>query len=108
VAKPWTTRRGTAAVAEDGPQVITAQGVSFTCPGADAPALDGIDLDLKRGEVIALVGENGAGKSTLARILTGLFLPTSGSVRWDEVDLADADPAGVLSKVALVPQDYTR
>ncbi|MGW0601766.1 ABC transporter ATP-binding protein [Streptomyces sp. NPDC002776] len=108
VAEPWTTRRGTAAVAEDGPQVITAQGVSFTYPGADAPALDGIDLDVKRGEVLALVGENGAGKSTLARILTGLFLPTAGSVRWDGVNLADADPAGVLSKVALVPQDYTR
>lgn len=108
VARSWTTRRGSAAVAEDGPQVITAQGVSFTYPGADTPALDGIDLDLKRGEVIALVGENGAGKSTLARILTGLFLPTTGSVRWDGVDLADADPAGVLAQVALVPQDYTR
>ncbi|MGW2849167.1 ABC transporter ATP-binding protein [Streptomyces sp. NPDC001274] len=108
VAQRWTTRRGTAAVAEDGPQIITAQGVSFAYPGAGAPALDGIDLDLKRGEVIALVGENGAGKSTLARILTGLFLPTSGTVRWDGVDLADADPAGVLAKVALVPQDYTR
>ncbi|MFJ8852327.1 ABC transporter ATP-binding protein [Streptomyces sp. NPDC102437] len=108
VAKPWTARRGSAQVAEDGPQVIAAQGVSFTYPGADAPALDGIDLDLKRGEVIALVGENGAGKSTLARILTGLFLPTTGSVRWDGIDLADADPANVLSKIALVPQDYTR
>ncbi|MEV0281709.1 ATP-binding cassette domain-containing protein [Streptomyces sp. NPDC050610] len=108
VAKPWTTRRGSTPVAEDGPQVITARGVCFTYPGADTPALDGINLDLKRGEVIALVGENGAGKSTLARILTGLFLPTSGSVRWDGVELTDADPAGVLSKVALVPQDYTR
>lgn len=108
VAKPWTTRRGTAVVTEDGPQVITATDVSFTYPGADQPALDGINLDLKRGEVIALVGENGAGKSTLARVLTGLFLPTQGSVRWDGVDLADADPAGVLAQVALVPQDYTR
>ncbi|MFF4407784.1 ATP-binding cassette domain-containing protein [Streptomyces sp. NPDC001262] len=108
VAKPWTARRGSAQVAEDGPQVITARGVSFTYPGADQPALDGVSLDLKRGEVIALVGENGAGKSTLARVLTGLFLPTAGSVRWDGVDLADADPAGVLSKVALVPQDYTK
>ncbi|WP_240152283.1 ATP-binding cassette domain-containing protein [Streptomyces mobaraensis] len=108
VAKAWTTRRGTAAIAKDGPQVITAEGVCFTYPGASAPALDGIDLKLKRGEVIALVGENGAGKSTLARVLTGLFLPTSGSVRWDGIDLADADPAGVLAQVALVPQDYTR
>ncbi|MCX4902550.1 ATP-binding cassette domain-containing protein [Streptomyces sp. NBC_00892] len=108
VAKPWTARRGSAQVADDGPQVITATDVSFTYPGADRPALDGVSLDLKRGEVIALVGENGAGKSTLARVLTGLFLPTAGSVRWDGVDLADADPDRVLSKVALVPQDYTR
>ncbi|WSD74639.1 ATP-binding cassette domain-containing protein (plasmid) [Streptomyces sp. NBC_01591] len=55
-----------------------------------------------------MVGENGAGKSTLARILTGLFLATEGSVRWDGIDLTNADPAGVLAKVALVPQDYTR
>ncbi|WP_347613560.1 ATP-binding cassette domain-containing protein [Streptomyces sp. B22F1] len=55
--------------------MINAHGVSFIYPGAARPALDGIDLDLKRGEVIALVGENGAGKSTLARIPTGLFLP---------------------------------
>jgi ATP-binding cassette subfamily B protein len=108
VAEPWATRRGSSPVAEDGPRRISAQGVSFTYPGAGAPALDDIDLELERGEVIALVGENGAGKSTLARLLTGLFLPTSGSVRWDGVDLADADPAMVLAKVALVPQDYTR
>ncbi|MEU3538063.1 ABC transporter ATP-binding protein [Streptomyces paromomycinus] len=108
VAKPWAARRGPAQIAEDGPQVITATGVSFTYPGAERPALDGVSLDFKRGEVIALVGENGAGKTTLARVLTGLFLPTTGSVRWDGVDLADADPAAVLSKVALVPQDYTR
>lgn len=108
VAEEWTARRGTAAVADDGPHIIAAHGVSFTYPGAARPALDDIDLDLKRGEVIALVGENGAGKSTLARILTGLYLPTTGTVRWDGVDLAEADPATVLSKVALVPQDYTR
>ncbi|WFB11403.1 ATP-binding cassette domain-containing protein [Streptomyces sp. LX-29] len=108
VAKPWTARRGHAAVAADGPHLITARDVSFTYPGADTAALDGVSLELKRGEVIALVGENGAGKSTLARVLTGLFLPTTGSVRWDGVELADADPASVLSKVALVPQDYTR
>ncbi|MFI8930661.1 ABC transporter ATP-binding protein [Streptomyces sp. NPDC053474] len=108
VAQPWTAHPGTAAIAPDGPQTITAQDISFTYPSAEQPALDGVTLTLKRGEVIALVGENGAGKSTLARVLTGLFLPTTGTVAWDGVDLADADPAAVLSKVALVPQDYTR
>jgi ATP-binding cassette subfamily B protein len=108
VAKPWTCRRGTVQVAEDGPQVISATNVSFTYPGADRLALDGISLDLKRGEVIALVGENGSGKTTLAKVLTGLFPPTAGSVTWDGVDLADADPAGVHSRIAIVPQDYTR
>jgi len=108
VAGRWACRRGTASVADDGPQVITATDVSFTYPGADTPALNSITLNLKSGEVIALVGENGSGKSTLARVLTGLFLPTEGSVRWDGVDMADADPTAALSKVALVPQDYTR
>ncbi|MFK0120111.1 ABC transporter ATP-binding protein [Streptomyces sp. NPDC090994] len=108
VANRWATRRGHAAIPVDGPHVITAADASFTYPGAAVPALDGITLSLKRGEVIALVGENGAGKTTLARLLTGLYLPTSGAVHWDGIDLADADPDTVLDKVALVPQDYTR
>ncbi|MEV4741612.1 ATP-binding cassette domain-containing protein [Streptomyces sp. NPDC049555] len=108
VAKPWASRRGTARVAETGPEIITATNVSFTYPGTDRPVLHNINLELKRGEVIALVGENGSGKTTLAKILTGLFLPTSGSVQWDGVDLAEADPQHVFSRLAIVPQDYTR
>ncbi|WP_369362687.1 ATP-binding cassette domain-containing protein [Streptomyces sp. CG4] len=44
----------------------------------------------------------------LSRLLTGLYLPSSGAVTWDGTDLAQADPAGVWAKVGLVPQDYTR
>lgn len=108
VAKRWSARRGTAAVAEDGPQVISASDVGFTYPGTSTPALDGISLGLKRGEVIALVGENGSGKTTLAKVLTGLYLPTTGSVTWDGIDLTDIALADALAKIALVPQDYTR
>ncbi|GAA0418393.1 hypothetical protein GCM10010357_44670 [Streptomyces luteireticuli] len=108
VAKPWACRRGTAQVTEGGPQVISATNVSFTYPGAAEPALKDISLDLKRGEVVALVEENGSGKTALAKVLTGLFLPTSGTVAWDGINLADADPVGVLAHLALVPQDYTR
>ncbi|MFJ5176046.1 ATP-binding cassette domain-containing protein [Streptomyces griseoviridis] len=108
VAASWTTGRGHRALADDGPQVIRAEGVSFTYPGSPGPAIENISLDVGRGEVLALVGENGAGKSTLARLLSGLYLPTAGTISWDGVDLADTDPAHVLSRVALVPQDYTR
>ncbi|MFD3997170.1 ATP-binding cassette domain-containing protein [Streptomyces sp. NPDC058583] len=81
---------------------------TFTYPGSNRPALHSISLDLERGEVIALVGENGSGKTTLAKLLTGLYLPTSGYVRWDGIDLATADPATMYPHIGLVPQDYTR
>ncbi|MEV8388674.1 MULTISPECIES: ATP-binding cassette domain-containing protein [unclassified Streptomyces] len=107
-ARGHRTRRGALAIADSGPEVIAARALTFTYPGTTTPAVNGVDLEVKRGEVIALVGENGSGKTTLAHLLTGLYLPDSGTVAWDGVDLADADPATVWARLAMVPQDYTR
>ncbi|WP_325065115.1 ATP-binding cassette domain-containing protein [Streptomyces apocyni] len=75
----------------------------------DAPAVDGVSLSLRQGELIALVGENGSGKTTLSALLTGLRVADAGgTVTWDGTDLAEADPHSVWSRVGLVPQDYTR
>ncbi|WP_426623909.1 ABC transporter ATP-binding protein [Leifsonia sp. McL0607] len=52
-------------------------------PGSTLTALDGVDLDLRSGEILALVGESGSGKSTLAKILVGSLAPTTGSLDWD-------------------------
>lgn len=52
-------------------------------PESTLTALDGVDLDLRRGEILALVGESGSGKSTLAKILVGSLAPTTGSLDWD-------------------------
>ncbi|MGW0607821.1 ABC transporter ATP-binding protein [Streptomyces sp. NPDC002640] len=102
------THRGIQRIPEPGPDVIRAHGVTFTYPGTDRPAVTDVHLELKRGEVVALVGENGSGKTTLVHLLTGLYLPDTGTVTWDGINLADMDPAAVWSRVAMTPQDYTR
>ena len=87
------------------PAEITLDGVSFRYPGHDERALADVSLTLRRGQVIALVGENGSGKSTLAKLLTGLYLPEVGTVAWDGVDTADVDAEALHERVAVVLQD---
>ncbi len=87
------------------PQLIELHEVSFSYPGKDEPALDRVSLTIKRGQVVALVGENGSGKSTLAKVITGLYLPDQGRVSWDGVDIAQVDQRELHSQVAVVLQD---
>jgi ATP-binding cassette subfamily B protein len=104
LADAATRRRAAPALELSGdPRTITLDGVTFTYPGAGRPAVDGVSVTLRRGEVVALVGENGSGKSTLAKLMVGLYAPDRGSVRWDGVEVSRA--AGVLSRVAVVLQD---
>ena len=63
---------------------------------------------LRRGEVIALVGENGSGKSTLAKLITGLYLPERGRVTWDGVDTAEVRAGELHERVAVVLQEPVR
>ena len=86
---------------------ITLENVSFSYPGAAEPVLSGICLDIAAGQTLALVGENGAGKSTLVKLLCGLYLPTSGRILADGVDLADLDADQWRARVATLFQDFT-
>ncbi|MGH3684321.1 MAG: ABC transporter ATP-binding protein [Pseudonocardiaceae bacterium] len=87
------------------PQLIEVHEVSFSYPGKDEPALDRVSMTIRRGQVVALVGENGSGKSTLAKVLTGLYLPSQGWVSWDGVNIAEVDQRELQSQVAVVLQD---
>jgi ATP-binding cassette subfamily B protein len=95
--------RGVASITQ-APRTIDLRGVSFTYPGQTEPALRDIDITLRAGEVVALVGENGSGKTTLGKLITGLYLPTEGMVAWDGIDLATADAHSVHSRIALIAQ----
>jgi peptide/nickel transport system ATP-binding protein len=94
-----------------GEPVLEARDLSVTFPprrgSRSARAVDGVNLSLGRGEVLALVGESGCGKSTLARALVGLVEPTSGEIRYHGRPL-DRRRAGMRSfrrHVQLVLQD---
>jgi ATP-binding cassette subfamily B protein len=71
----------------------------------DTAVLDGLSFTVKPGEKLALVGPSGAGKSTILHLILRFYDPQSGSVTFDGIKLADADPAALRRHVALVPQD---
>jgi ATP-binding cassette, subfamily B, bacterial len=93
---------------DGGPEAITLTDVTFRYPGQEEDALRGVSLTLRRGQVVALVGENGSGKTTLAKLITGLYLPTSGGVTWDGRDTARIATEDLWEQVAVVMQEPLR
>jgi ATP-binding cassette subfamily C protein len=82
---------------------ITLSGLSFSYPGGE-PVLSGIDLDIRPGEFVAIVGPSGSGKSTLLRLLLGFESPGSGSVSYDGHDLSTLDLRHLRSRLGTVLQ----
>ena len=85
---------------------ITVTDVTFTYPAGTRPALHNINLELRAGQIVALVGENGSGKTTLAKLLARLYLPQSGHIRWDGADTADLEPDQLRRRIAVIFQDF--
>jgi ATP-binding cassette subfamily B protein len=84
---------------------IRFEGVSFTYPGGFHPALDGFDLEIPKGKVVALVGHNGAGKSTIIKLLCRFYDPDAGRILLDGVDLREQDLAALRRQIAVLFQD---
>jgi ABC-type multidrug transport system fused ATPase/permease subunit len=84
---------------------IQFEGVRFRYPGADRDSLQGIDLEIRFGEHVAIVGPNGCGKTTLLALLPRLFDPTSGTVSIDGHDLREIRLESLRNQIGVVTQE---
>lgn len=99
---------------EGGDMPLTFRGnvefkdVHFTYPSRlDRPVLQGLNLNLRPGRTLALVGPSGGGKSTIGHLLLGLYTPGTGSIQFDGVDSQSLDPAFLRQHIAVVSQEPT-
>lgn len=86
--------------------LLSAAGITFTYPSRSVPALERVSVHIRRGEVVALVGENGSGKTTLAKILAGLYSPQVGRVALDDVDISTFRDDSWRGQITLLMQDF--
>jgi ATP-binding cassette, subfamily B, bacterial len=100
-------RRGGDAVLK-GDYGISLKNVTFLYPGAQYPSINNISLEVQGGETIAIVGENGAGKSTLVKLMTGLYLPSEGTVEIDGISTAEVCPEVIYKGISGVFQKYQK
>ncbi len=84
---------------------ISFEGVKFRYRQEGQLVLDGISMDIRAGQVFGIVGRSGSGKSTLTKLVQRLYLPESGRVRVDGIDLALADPAWLRRNIGVVLQE---
>jgi ATP-binding cassette subfamily B protein len=87
---------------------IEFREVGFRYPDSEEWALRGVNLIIRPGEKIALVGHNGAGKTTLIKLLSRLYDPTEGSILIDGIDIRDVDPLELQQRIGVIFQDFVR
>lgn len=85
---------------------IAIEQLRFAYPTrAESPVLRGLELEIRPGERVALVGPSGAGKTTLLQLLLRFYDPQRGSIRFDGVDITRLDPGELRRQIATVPQE---
>ena len=85
---------------------LRVRDICFAYPSNEENTLNGVNIEIKRGEKIAIVGYNGAGKTTLIKLLMRLYDPSSGCVEYNGVDAREYDLAGYRANFGTIFQDY--
>ena len=87
---------------------IVAKDVHFVYSGSDKEALSGLNLDIKKGEHVVIVGENGSGKTTFSKLLTGAYMPSRGQVCYDAQSTGNLKRKSLYDHISVVSQDFVR
>ncbi|MFT7223012.1 MAG: ATP-binding cassette subfamily B protein [Cellvibrionaceae bacterium] len=87
---------------------IRFEAVSFMYEGSNRPALDKVSFHIKPGDSLAIVGENGSGKTTLIKLLTRLYLPSSGRIVFEGTDITQWNGDALRQKIGVIFQDFIR
>jgi ATP-binding cassette subfamily B protein len=106
--QPTSTRRGHATAGAQPGAGLVIRDLSFTYPGTQTRALDGITLELRPGSSLALVGENGSGKTTLTKLIAGLYQIDQGDILFDGTSLKDWDARALQDRIGVIFQDFAR
>ncbi len=96
---------GSGSVPGEGPVEIVFEDLSFAYPGTDRLVLEGLNLSMRAGEKLALVGVNGAGKTTMVKLMTGLYHPSRGRVLINGIDAAALPQREVFGLFGVVFQE---
>lgn len=85
---------------------ITFAHVTFTYPRGRAHAVEDLNLHIRSGELLAIVGDNGAGKSTVVKLLLRFYDPDHGSIRVGGIDIRELEPESLRRRIGVLFQDY--
>jgi ATP-binding cassette subfamily B protein len=87
---------------------LTLRDVSFTYQSSPRPAVSHVSLDIRPGQIVALVGENGSGKSTLAKLIAGLYPASSGQLLWNGQPYEDLPTDVIRNDIGVLFQDFIK
>lgn len=85
---------------------ITSTNKTFVYPMTKNTTVENLNINLYKNEIIALVGLNGAGKTTITKLLLGIITPTSGSIKYDDIDISEINYSTLYKNVSAVFQDF--
>ncbi len=85
---------------------IEFDSITFTYPGGTEPSVHELSLRIRKGELVALVGENGAGKSTMIKLLLRFYDVQQGAIRVSGIDIKEMDPEALRNRIGILFQDY--